>query len=141
MSIRYLFSDHKLPLEVIAAHPPLVNARVVTIILKRLDGRIIFKASWYVRFSLRFPVCSASTMGSPEGYDHEKPSNLKTLPKSDVDAETTSYSSEQQRLALKQHWSAYFTILAAAFGLISDGCKCSWVTLSYFCLIFECRSK
>jgi hypothetical protein len=59
-------------------------------------------------------------MESPD-YDHEKPS--KTLAKSDVDADA-AYTSRQQRLALKQHWSAYFTILAAAFGLISDGCKC-----------------
>jgi hypothetical protein len=57
-------------------------------------------------------------------YDHEKPTKTSTLAKSDhVDAE--AYTSKQQRLALKQHWSAYFTILAAAFGLISDGCKCS----------------
>ena len=62
-------------------------------------------------------------------YKHEKPSQPKDLSKSDVDAETASYSSEQRRLALKQQWSAYFTILAAAFGLISDGCKCSLVTL------------
>lgn len=61
-------------------------------------------------------------MESPD-YDHEKPT--KTLANSDVDAE--AHTSKQQRLALKQHWSAYFTILAAAFGLISDGCKCSRV--------------
>lgn len=61
-------------------------------------------------------------MESPD-YDHEKPS--KILARSDVDAE--AYTSKQRRLALKQHWSAYFTILAAAFGLISDGCKCSRV--------------
>ena len=60
-------------------------------------------------------------MESPD-YDHEKPS--KTLEKPESDVDTDAYTSKQQRLALKQHWSAYFTILAAAFGLISDGCKC-----------------
>jgi hypothetical protein len=54
-------------------------------------------------------------------YDHEKPST--TLPKSDVD--TDAYTAKQQ------HWSAYFTILAAAFGLISDGCKCSRIAFCY----------
>ena len=64
-------------------------------------------------------------MKSPD-YDREKPS--KTLPTSDVDAEAYTY--KQQRLARKQNWSAYFTILAAAFGLISDGCKYSRVAFS-----------
>jgi len=65
-------------------------------------------------------------MESPDYDDHEKPS--KTLAKSDVDAD--AYTSKQQRLALKQHWSAYFTILAAAFGLISDGYQNNLMTMA-----------
>ncbi|KAF8807506.1 MFS Git1p-related glycerophosphoinositol permease [Phlegmacium glaucopus] len=63
-------------------------------------------------------------------YDNEKPSQPKDLSKSDVDAEVASYSSAQQRLALKQHWSAYFTILAAGFGLISDGYQNNLMTMA-----------
>ena len=73
-------------------------------------------------------------------YDHEKPS--KTLAKSDADVDTEAYTSRQQSLALKQHWSAYFTILAAAFGLISDGCKRPASSFSLILLlIFECTDQ
>lgn len=49
--------------------------------------------------------------------------------------ERVSYSSETKALSRKQLLSPYFTIAAAAFGLISDGCK------QFQCIPFELTTK
>lgn len=53
--------------------------------------------------------------------DHDSDSHLPTLVSAEYQAE--EITREAHNLTRKESMSAYFTIAAAAFGLISDGCE------------------
>jgi hypothetical protein len=70
-------------------------------------------------------------MDSPS---HDLTSNEKSGGLKASEVEKMSYSSDEKPLTRKQILSPYFTIAAAAFGLISDGCK----FLNGFVILLQC---
>lgn len=66
-------------------------------------------------------------MASPvttENQPHENDSAAPTVPRVSANEPVVKLRAEARTLTSKESLSAYFTIAAAAFGLISDGCEC-----------------
>lgn len=56
--------------------------------------------------------------------DIDSPSRERVV---SVDERVTSIKNDARPVDRREALSAYFTIAAAAFGLISDGCKSAWI--------------
>jgi hypothetical protein len=56
-----------------------------------------------------------------------------------VDTHAAKLKEGAHTLTARESLSAYFTIAAAAFGLISDGCE--WAGVYFYQLLTSCRSE
>lgn len=67
---------------------------------------------------------------SVKGHDQEKERRFDSKPVVSASAHAAVLKQEAHQLNNKERLSAYFTIAAAAFGLVSDGCLSSLVCSS-----------
>ena len=65
----------------------------------------------------------SALMGSVQDNDQEKQPRVDGKPVVSANVHAVVLRQESYHLTSKEHLSGYFTISAAAFGLVSDGCR------------------
>jgi hypothetical protein len=69
---------------------------------------------------------------SVKGTDQEKRNRVDDKPVVAANAHAAVFKQQAHQLNNKERLSAYFTIAAAAFGLVSDGCPSPLILLSVY---------